>query len=65
MHGIKVDLRDLEVEQLKLILKAQDYQSALDDIYNYCRNKLKHEDLSDAVYKELETVKDMIPNLWE
>jgi len=61
---LKFDLPE-EHEDLKTYLKAHDYYSALFDIHQFIRSKLKHENVSIETETILEEIRTLIPELYE
>lgn len=64
---VKFNIRDIDKEEIKVMMRAFEYQSALEDIYNFCRGNLKHTDFDDddPRIRLLEIIKDKIPNIWD
>lgn len=56
---IEFDLPD-EREEYEIHVRAMANDRKLDEIDNFCRNKIKHSDLSDATENILETIREMI-----
>lgn len=50
-----------EKEEFEMYSKAGDYYSALIEIDNYCRNKLKHNELlTEETEKHLQAIRDFV-----
>lgn len=53
-----------ELYDVKAHANIHDFISAVDEAWNYCRNQLKHGDISDETDKHLERVRDLLTDAY-
>lgn len=58
--SLHFDLKDGDYD-LKCALHGHDFYSALSEIQQYIRNRLKHESPSDEACKDLEHIRSLLP----